>query len=323
MNSELNLLSDIGIAYQQKIYFNKFNTYDTLYENNAYMTIVSKRMPSYDEFKTYILPELQDRQLYITYTDSRHEQCEIFKNNKIIYTTKQINNFHSKFNKYIYFHKGYIDPHPRLLHECCFYNKEFVYINLQNIQDGGYFRYQDVMKNGINNIAMTKDDILINDVYNEKRKYDTDVAVIHAFLPFINGGLFDAVEYFLALYDFKPNDYNVKLYFLHNEHDSYKIKETDVLNLIKDKYNLTKNHYNSIGFITNKIDLVKKEYRPTNIVIIDNHTLSCLSKTTLLITKKFFITIDPYFPSRTNYNELDKNEKFNIYNEIKLWRNFT
>ena len=54
-------------------------------------------------------------------------------------------------------------------------------------------------------------------------------------------------------------------------------------------------------------------------MIIDNHTFSCLSRSTQAIVKKFFLTIDPFFPSMTNYEELDKEKKFNIYNEIKLW----
>lgn len=318
MEKTLESLINVGIPYQQKIYFDKFYKYDT-FDNNAYMTVVSKKMPTEEEFDKYILPELNDRNIYVTYTKNRFIDYNIYEHNKIIYTTKQIQQFHSKFNKYIYFHKGYIDPHPRLFHECCFYNKEFVYINLQNIKDGGYYRYRDVLNNQLKNISMTKEDLLINDVYDEPRKYNIDVAVVHAFLPFINGGLYDAIEYFLALYDFKPKDYNVKLYFLHNRHDWCNTNSEFILNQIRDKYDLTDDYYQNIHFIKDSVDLVKKEYRPTNIVIIDNHTFSCLSRSTQAIVKKFFLTIDPFFPSMTNYEELDKEKKFNIYNEIKLW----
>ena len=120
--------------------------------------------------------------------------------------------------------------------------------------------------------------------------------------------------------------------FSHNSEEFNIIKNLDIEKIsqfiiqhlidkgeIRDKYDLTDDYYQNIHFIKDSMDLVKKEYRPTNIVIIDNHTFSCLSKSTQAIVKKFFLTIDPFFPSMTNYEELDKEKKFNIYNEIKLW----
>lgn len=310
---------NIGIPYYQKIYFDRFKKYSE-FENNAYMTTVSKLMPSSYEFINFIIPHIKSKnKLYVTYTMNRDVNVSIYDCDKIVYKDNAILEFQKKFDTYIYFHKGYMDPHPRMFHECEFYKKEFVYINLENIKDGGYFRHQDVLKNGLKNISMKSDDLLLNDVYNQPRKYNVDVAIVHAFLPFINGGLYDAVEYFLAMHDFKPSGYNVKLYLLHNKHDWCNMGEDFILNQIKDKYNLTEDHFCDIVFVKHYKELIKKEVRPTNIVIVDNHTLSCLSYSTRILTKKFFMTVDPYFPSMTDYIKLDAEDKFNIYNEIRMW----
>ena len=43
MEKTLESLINVGIPYQQKIYFDKFYKYDT-FDNNAYMTVVSKKI---------------------------------------------------------------------------------------------------------------------------------------------------------------------------------------------------------------------------------------------------------------------------------------
>ena len=83
MEKTLESLINVGIPYQQKIYFDKFYKYDT-FDNNAYMTVVSKKMPTEEEFNKYILPELNDRNIYVTYTKNRVEDYK-YITMKIIY----------------------------------------------------------------------------------------------------------------------------------------------------------------------------------------------------------------------------------------------
>lgn len=71
-------------------------------------------------------------------------------------------NLFEQFDTYLYYHANkYFDPHPRLFHECYFYDKKIHYVNQFNIYDGSYFRYKDLLKNGLNNRLLTKEDEII------------------------------------------------------------------------------------------------------------------------------------------------------------------
>lgn len=71
-------------------------------------------------------------------------------------------NFFSSFNEYLYITDGSIfDCHPRLFHECYFYNKKIEYINTSNNKDGAYYRYIDLMKNGLDDRHLNSSDEII------------------------------------------------------------------------------------------------------------------------------------------------------------------
>ena len=75
---------------------------------------------------------------------------------------KHKNNLFESFTHYLYYHANkWFDPHPRLFLECCFYNKEIIYYNPHRIKDGSWYRYNDIMDNGIYDRTLTKDDIII------------------------------------------------------------------------------------------------------------------------------------------------------------------
>ena len=71
-------------------------------------------------------------------------------------------NLFEQFTHYAYVHcGGWFDPHPRLFLECTFYDKEIIYINDLDIQDGSYYRMQDIRKNGLKDRTLTKEDDII------------------------------------------------------------------------------------------------------------------------------------------------------------------
>lgn len=127
----------VGKKYQQKINFNIFKKIET-FENNAFITFVSKGIPSeYDFLKILELLE-PEQKLLVSVKETPPKY--ISESYKTILLYENPKDFHSLFNTYIYYHTGYFDPHPRLQMECMFYNKKIIYINEHNIKDGSYFR---------------------------------------------------------------------------------------------------------------------------------------------------------------------------------------
>lgn len=86
-----------------------------------------------------------------------------FKSKKIIYKTeKHKNNLFELFDTFLYYHADkWFDPRPRLMHECYYYNKRIVYVNVFKVIDGSYYRMNDLSKNGLNNRWLTKDDEIV------------------------------------------------------------------------------------------------------------------------------------------------------------------
>jgi hypothetical protein len=67
-----------------------------------------------------------------------------------------------QFDTYLYYHANkWFDPHPRLFHECFFYGKEIMYFNNYEIKDGSYYRYKDLLENGLEKRILSKDDEIV------------------------------------------------------------------------------------------------------------------------------------------------------------------
>ncbi len=81
----------------------------------------------------------------------------------LVYKTRtHQDNLFELFDTYLYYHADkWFDPHPRLFVECTYYGKEILYYNKLDIRDGSYYRYRDVMKNGIEDRDLSKDDEII------------------------------------------------------------------------------------------------------------------------------------------------------------------
>lgn len=119
--------------------------------------------------------------IYKKYDELENNTLISYKNDKEPYNkhiTKFINNdtgetiqykwpiedFHQKFNKYVYHNIDYFDPRPRIFHESYFYGIKLNNIvrNIKNENyDGAYYRLKDLYEKGIENRYLTIDDELI------------------------------------------------------------------------------------------------------------------------------------------------------------------
>lgn len=84
-------------------------------------------------------------------------------NKPILFKTRDHKrNLFEQFDTYVYYHADkWFDPHPRLFVECTFYGKEIMYFNHPKRMDGSYYRYNDVIKNGIDGRTLNKDDTIV------------------------------------------------------------------------------------------------------------------------------------------------------------------
>ena len=84
-------------------------------------------------------------------------------NKPIIYKSrKHLDNMFEHFDTYLYYHATtYFDPHPRLFHECYFYNKKVIYHNPKSIIDGSHFRHIDVNIHGLQGRILNKNDEIV------------------------------------------------------------------------------------------------------------------------------------------------------------------
>lgn len=123
--------------YRMKLAFNRFKKIEKA-EEAVYIN--SPFCESYDFVKELELPD----------------KPVIFKS----YT--HLKNLFEQFDEYIYYHSNmWFDPHPRLFLECAFYGKKITYINKYGIKDGSYYRYADLMKNGLKDRTLDENDEIV------------------------------------------------------------------------------------------------------------------------------------------------------------------
>jgi len=77
---------------------------------------------------------------------------------------KPVDNVFDMFDTFLYYKScDWFDTHPRLFIECYYLGKKIIYKNPKNIKDGSYYRYKDLIENGINHRYLDKDDIIVKE----------------------------------------------------------------------------------------------------------------------------------------------------------------
>jgi len=75
-----------------------------------------------------------------------------------------VDNLFEEFDTFVYYKScDWFDTHPRLFTECFYFNKKIIYINKGNVKDGSWYRYYDLINNGINHRFLTKDDEIVKE----------------------------------------------------------------------------------------------------------------------------------------------------------------
>jgi len=76
-------------------------------------------------------------------------------------------NIFEEFSKYLYIKtRNWDDPRPRMFHECYYFDVQIDYYNIYN-KDGSYYRYHELMQNGLENRFLTKDDTIVQRILND------------------------------------------------------------------------------------------------------------------------------------------------------------
>lgn len=123
--------------YRMKLAFNRFRP---IGKPDEAVYINSPFCESFDFIKNLELPDKP-----VIYKSSTH-----------------LKNLFEQFDEYIYYHANkWFDPHPRLFLECAFYGKKISYINNYGIKDGSYYRYNDLMDNGLKDRTLDETDEVV------------------------------------------------------------------------------------------------------------------------------------------------------------------
>ncbi len=126
------------IPYKIKMAFKHFRQYQTI-SDNLYINY----------------PRAQPTQQVLDIV-SQHNKPLLVKDNNSYF------DLHRHFNEYIYFQSPYwFDTHPRLFHECKFYDKPYHYYNFDNVKDGSYYRYHDSLTEQLSSRELTRDDEIV------------------------------------------------------------------------------------------------------------------------------------------------------------------
>jgi hypothetical protein len=157
------LTKDFSTQTNLKMAFSLFKQI-TLQKHNYFMNLLSKG--SISSVQNVLRSMKNIDYLFVTANDRNHEMLLQIKDTRLVIWTEHPRNFFGSFGKYIYSHDGdYFDPRPRMFHECMFYDKPILYINEQNIKDGSWYRYHDVIENpqAIMDRTLTPDDTIIGE----------------------------------------------------------------------------------------------------------------------------------------------------------------
>jgi len=145
--------------------------------------------------------------------------------------------------------------------------------------------------------------------------YDNINAVIHVVLPFINGGLFDAFEYYTGIYEHDKDIYLVYIKYPGFNYTANNISPLMLKSIFHDKYNISLDVLNHVIFVKKPSELVR--YKFNKVLILDNHTLYYIKS--VLNMKECHIIIDPFNPSKTDYHKLASLSNYQCYSELSLY----
>ena len=135
-------------SYRKKILFDKYKNrdYDEKYDNLLNLSLIERRFsPDYIKKVMHTYPGT-----WVAYTGHKNEKyyAWIDEREDATLVVPPVNDFMGLFHRFIYIpYKDGWDATPRLMPECIFYGKQLSYYNDgRDIRSGGFYRYQDTMR---------------------------------------------------------------------------------------------------------------------------------------------------------------------------------
>lgn len=96
--------------------------------------------------------------------DMEEIATNLYPDKPLIYKNfKHRENFFELFDEMLYIQSGnWFDTMPRLFMECEHYGKTINYHNPKEVKDGGWYRYHDLLENGLNNRHLDENDEIVS-----------------------------------------------------------------------------------------------------------------------------------------------------------------
>ena len=153
--------------YRRTLYFDIMKPLDKEVRDSCMLNMVT-------DHKCYPVEDLKDfmnkykfKHYTITTKDRWYDKYKVLESDTVDVLKTPIEDYMYKFNTLLYlpsirgmwadYGDKDMDPSPRLLPECVWFDKTVVYHNHGKLKDGGYWRWEDCVNN-FDSLVMTKDD---------------------------------------------------------------------------------------------------------------------------------------------------------------------
>ena len=151
------------LKYRRSLYFDMMKPQPLGRESTMFNMVTDHKCYEPDEL--YEIMAEYNRPHYTIFTKEQwYEKYKILESNQVDVLKTPCLNYMELFDEHIYLPSlRHLDPSPRLIPECIWFNKKFIYHYKKDTpKDGGYWRYWDSIPGGFDCLKMTLNDEIIN-----------------------------------------------------------------------------------------------------------------------------------------------------------------
>lgn len=159
--------------YTRSIYFDLMRPHNKCRESTMFTMVTDHKCYEVDDL--YEIMAQYNRPHYTIFTKEQwFEKYSVLESNQVEVIKTPCMNYMSLFDEHIYLPSlRHLDPSPRLIPECKWFDKKIIYHDFPNVsKDGGYWRYKDT-KTDFNSLVMKPNDKII-DYIEYWRKHETE-----------------------------------------------------------------------------------------------------------------------------------------------------
>lgn len=144
-------------------------------------------------------------------------------------------------------------------------------------------------------------------------------AVVYFNHGHINGCLFDAFEYYNAIFRKDKTKF-----FIISEHDKLdtlnnSIYFNDIIKIFKDRYVVKDNVYNHIIDVSHRKHMLtySLKYKLNNVLFVDQFTPQIMC---YIYAKQYFLIAEVYLETETNYFLINKDRNKKVFSEYLIYK---